>query len=110
MPDVVAGEAFTKLRYDKRISGGRDARPALAVFGMLAAGPEVFDVRRAPERAYQRAADLLATYDDQAFSYVDAIVLLTTDDDELATTIFSVDSSLAAYRFLRPVAVAKPGG
>ncbi|MGH7902714.1 MAG: type II toxin-antitoxin system VapC family toxin [Candidatus Dormibacteraceae bacterium] len=109
VPEVVAGEAFTKLRYDRQISGRRDARPALAVFGMMAAGPSVFDVRGMPDHAYERAADLLGTYVDQAYSYVDAVVLLTTDDDDEASAVFTVDSSLAAYRFSRPVTVAQPG-
>jgi hypothetical protein len=105
---VVAGEAFTKLRYDRQISGRRDARPALAVFAMLAAAPELFDVRGIPDLAYRRSSELLATYVDQAFSYVDAVVLLTADDDGRVEHLFSVDSSLAAYRFSHPVRVAAP--
>lgn len=108
MPEVVAGEAFTKLRYDRQISGRRDARPALAVFAMLAAAPDLFDVRDMPEGAYARSSDLLTTYVDQAYSYVDAVVLLTTDDDERVATLLSVDASLAAYRFARRVTVALP--
>jgi hypothetical protein len=36
--EVVAGEAYTKLRCDRRVSDRGDARPALTVFGLLARG------------------------------------------------------------------------
>ncbi len=40
VPEVVAGETYTKLRYDRRISARRDARTALAVFGLLCGDPK----------------------------------------------------------------------
>ncbi len=43
VPEVVAGEAYAKIRYDRRVSSRRDARPALTVFGLLAADSELFD-------------------------------------------------------------------
>jgi hypothetical protein len=72
VPEVVAGEAYTKLRYDRRVSGRRDARPALTVFGLLAADSELFEVRRMPSESHRRSVDLLARYVDQTFSWVDA--------------------------------------
>ena len=51
VPQVVAGEAFTKLRCDHRISGRRDARPALTVFGILAADSELFEIRSIPSES-----------------------------------------------------------
>ena len=84
IPEVVAGEAFTKLRYDHRVSGRRDARPALSVFGLLAADSEVFEVRGMPKESHARSVQLLARYVDQNFSWVDAIVLLSADDDRQA--------------------------
>jgi hypothetical protein len=108
VPDVVAGEAFTKLRYDRRISGRGDARAALAVFDMLAADPGLFEIRGMPSEAYSRSLELLAGYVDQAFSYVDAIVLLIADDDRRADVVLTVDSSLAVYRFRHPVSIATP--
>ncbi len=90
------------------MSGRRDARPALALFGLLAAAPDVFEIRESVAKSYPRARDLLHKYVDQAYSYVDAIVLLTADDDREVSTLLTVDSSLAAYRFSHPVTVDNP--
>jgi hypothetical protein len=108
VPEIVAGEAFTKLRYDRRISGRGDARAALAVFDMLTADPALFEVRGMPLEGHRRSIELLAGYVDQAFSYVDAIVLLIADDDRRADTLLTVDSSLAAYRFGHTVSISTP--
>ncbi|MGH7760772.1 MAG: hypothetical protein ACREOY_05065 [Candidatus Dormibacteraceae bacterium] len=108
MPELVAGEAFTKLRYDRRISGRGDARPALTVFGLLQTGREIFEVREMPHEALQRSAALLATYVDLPLSWVDAIVLLSADDDRRVDRLWTVDASLAAYRFSHNVAVSIP--
>ena len=110
VPEVVAGETYTKLRYDRRISARRDARTALAVFGFLAATPNLFDVRGTPQLSYQRSVQLLAKYVDQAFSWVDAFVLLSADDDRRVTRLITVDSSLAVYRFSHNVVVSTPAG
>ena len=110
IPEVVAGEAFTKLRYDRRVSGRHDARAALTVFGLLAADSELFELRGMPDESYQRSGELLATYVDQAFSWVDAIVLLSADDDRQVDRLWTVDSSLAAYRFSHHVALSIPAG
>jgi predicted nucleic acid-binding protein len=109
VPEVVAGEAFTKLRYDRRISGRGDARPALTVFGLLEAGSKIFEVRGMPDESLRRSVALLARYVDQSFSWVDAIVLLSADDDRRVDRLLTVDSSLAAYRFSHRVAVSMPG-
>lgn len=108
VPEVVAGEAFTKLRYDKRVSSHRDARPALSVFSLLAASPEIFEIRRMPDESYRRSIELLAKYVDHAFSWVDSIVLLSTDEDRRIDRLWTVDSSLNAYRFSHDVVVASP--
>lgn len=109
VPEVVAGEAFTKLRYDRPVSGRRDARPALSVFGLLAADSELFEVRGMPNESHRRAVELLARYVDQAFSWVDAIVLLSADDDRRVQRLWTVDSTLGAYRFSHPVVRSGPG-
>jgi hypothetical protein len=109
VPEVVAGEAFTKLRYDHRVSGRSDARPALTVFGLLAADSEFFQIRGLPTESHRRSVDLLARYVDQTFSWVDAIVLLSADDDQRVERLWTVDSTLAAYRFSHHVAVSTPG-
>lgn len=108
VPGVVAGEAFTKLRYDRRVSGRRDARPALAVFGLLAADSDFFELRGPPDQSYPRSVELLARYVDQTFSWVDAIVLLSADDDYKVRSLWTVDSSLRAYRFSHHVEVSSP--
>jgi len=109
VPEVVAGEAFTKLRYDRRVSGRRDARPALAVFALLATDSELFEMRRMPDQSHLRSVALLARYLDQTFSWVDAIVLLSADDDRSVDRLWTVDSTLAAYHFSHQVALFSPG-
>jgi len=108
VPEVVAGEAFTKLRYDRRVSGRRDARPALAVFSLLATNPEVFEMRGMPGGSRLRAIEVLAKYVDQNFSWVDALVLLSADDDGRVHELWTVDSSLSVYRFSHDVALSTP--
>ena len=108
VPEVVAGEAFTKLRYDRRISSRGDARTALTVFGLLEAGQDLFEIRGMPNNSLGRAVALLARYVDQSFSWVDAIVLLSADDDRRVERLWTVDTTLAAYRFSHDVAVATP--
>ena len=109
VPEVVAGEAYTKLRYDRRVSGRRDARPALAVFALLAANSELFEIRSTPSESHRRSVELLAQYVDQTFSWVDAIVLLSADDDRGVESLWTVDSTLTAYRFSHQVVVSSPG-
>ena len=109
VPEVVAGEAYTKLRYDRRVSGRRDARPALTVFGLLAADSELFEIRGMPSESHRRSVDLLARYVDQTFSWVDAIVLLSSDDDSRVERVWTVDSTLGAYRFSHQLLVSSPG-
>ena len=109
VPEVVAGEAYTKLRYDRRVSGRRDARPALTVFGLLAADLELFEIRGMPSESHRRSVDLLARYIDQTFSWVDAIVLLSADDDRHVERLWTVDSTIRAYRFSHQVLVSSPG-
>jgi len=108
VPEPVLGEAFTKLRYDRRISGRRDARPALGLFGLLDADPDLFDIRSLPDNSYRRSRELLTKYVDQSFSYVDAIVLLTVDDEGHAGRLLTVDQSLSSYRFGHRIAVVMP--
>jgi predicted nucleic acid-binding protein len=109
VPEVVAGEAYTKLRYDRRVSGRHDARPALTVFGLLAADSELFELRSMPSDSLRRSAELLARYVDQTFSWVDAIVLLSANDDRGVERLWTVDSTLSAYRFSHQVVVASSG-
>lgn len=109
VPEVAAGEAFTKLRYDRRISSRGDARTALTVFGLLEAGQDLFQIQGMPNDSFRRAVTLLARYVDQSFSWVDAIVLLSADDDRRVESLWTVDPTLAAYRFSHHVVVATPG-
>jgi hypothetical protein len=102
------GEAYTKLRYDHRISSRGDARPALTVFGLLETGRELFEVSSMPDESLRRSVALLARYVDLSFSWVDAIVLLSADDDRRVERLWTVDASLAAYRFSHSVLVSTP--
>jgi hypothetical protein len=109
VPEAVAGEAYTKLRYDRRVSGRHDARPALTVFGLLAADSELFEIRSMPSESHRRSVELLARYVDQTFSWVDAIVLLSADEDHRVERLWTVDSTLSAYRFSHQVVVTSSG-
>jgi predicted nucleic acid-binding protein len=109
VPQVVAGEAFTKLRYDRRVSTRGDARPALMVFGLLSSDRSLFELRSLPVESYRRTVALLASYVDQAFSWIDAVVLLTAEDDRRIERLWTVDASLAAYAFSHQVVVSTPG-
>jgi len=109
VPEVVAGEAYTKLRYDRRVSSRHDARRALTVFGLLAADSELFEIRSMPGESHRRSVELLARYVDQTFSWVDAIVLLSADDDRRVERLWTVDSTLSAYRFSHQVLVSSSG-
>lgn len=76
---------------------------------MIAAAPELFRIREMPDQSYRRAGEVLAKYVDQAFSYLDAIVLLVADDDPEVRRLFAVDSPPpATYSFSRPVTIEAP--
>lgn len=109
VPDLVVGEAFTKLRYDRRVSPRKDARIALTVFGLVEETERLFEVRRAPQEAYRAARDTLAQYVDQSFSYVDAVIFSIVDDDPTIREILTVDGrDFSIYRFTHPVEVVVP--
>ena len=103
------GEAFTKLRYDRRVSPRKDASIALTVFRLVDDSTELFDVRRLHQGAYRRARDILAQYNDQPFSYVDAVVFTVVDADSAIDQILTVDGrDFAVYRFAHDVEVIVP--
>ncbi len=66
-------------------------------------------MRAMPDDSHRRSVALLARYVDQAFSWVDAIVLLSADDDRRVERLWTVDSTLGAYRFSHEVVVSSPG-
>lgn len=78
------------------------------MFGLIGASQSLFKVREMPQLSYRRSIELLAKYVDQAFSWVDAIVLLTADDDPRVNRLLTVDASLAVYHFSHHVAVSTP--
>ena len=103
------GEAYTALRYDRRLSPRRDARVALTVYAMVDDNPDTFSVIGPPQDAHRRARDLLARYVDQSFSVVDAAIFLTVDDDADVREVLTVDGrDFRSYRFRRTVAVVTP--
>jgi hypothetical protein len=61
-----------------------------------------------PSESHRRSIELLARYVDQSFSWVDAIVLLSADDDHRVDRLWTVDSTLGAYRFSHQVLVSNP--
>lgn len=62
-----------------------------------------------PNESHRRSVELLARYVDQTFSWVDAVVLLSADDDRGVDRLWTVDSTLGAYRFSHQVVVSSPG-
>jgi predicted nucleic acid-binding protein len=106
---VVVGEAFTKLRYDRRVSPRKDARLALSVFKLVDGIPDLFEVRPVGRGAYRRARDILTQYIDQSFSYVDAVVFTVVDDDPTLDQILTVDGrDFTIYRFAHSVEIVMP--
>ena len=109
MPDVVVGEAFTKLRYDRRVSPRRDASVALTIIRLVDGTPELFEVRPAGRGAHRRAREILTHYIDQSFSYVDAVVFAAVDDDPALDQILTVDGrDFSTYRFAHTVEIIVP--
>ena len=109
IPHPVAGEAFTKLRYDKRVSPRRDAGVALTVFAMISANPDVFRTVAVPASAHDRATRILADYRDHGFSYVDAVVFHIADHDSQISRVLTVDGAdFRSYRFSHDVAIVTP--
>ena len=109
VPDIVLGEAFTRLRYDRRVSPRRDSSAALSVFSLVDEAPELFEVRFLPGDGYKRAREILTQYSDQHFSYVDAVVFAIIDDDPELIQVLTVDGrDFSTYRFAHAVNVVIP--
>ncbi len=109
VPDAVVGEAFTKLRYDRRVSPRKDARTALSVFEMVTEGGDLFELRFGGQEAYRRAREILVQYVDQSFSYVDALVFAFLDGDPRLNQVLTVDGrDFSTYRFAHAVDVVLP--
>ncbi|MFY9616215.1 MAG: hypothetical protein WAT58_12525 [Candidatus Dormiibacterota bacterium] len=109
VPADVLGEAFTKLRYDRRVSPRRDASVALTVFGLVDDNPTLFEWRTATRDDHRKAAALLEKYSDQAFSYVDALVFLAIDGDRAIDQVLTVDGKdFSTYRFTHDVEIRTP--
>ncbi len=109
VPDVVVGEAFTKLRYDRRISPRKDASVALSVFRLVDEAADLFEVRATGRDAYRQARDILTQYVDQSFSFVDAVVFTIVNDDPTVDQILTVDGrDFSNYRFAHAVEIVVP--
>jgi len=109
VPDVVVGEAFTKLRYDRRVSPRKDASVAMSVFRLVDESADLFEVRPAGRGAYFQARDILAQYIDQSFSFVDAVVFTLVNDDPAVDRILTVDGrDFSIYRFAHNVEIVVP--
>lgn len=107
----MVGETFTKLRYDRRVSSHRDSGVALTVFKLVDENPDVFSVWLTPADAYHRAHSLLSRYSDQAFSFIDAVVFLTADDEDSIGCVLTVDDrDFRIYRFSHEIEVVTPLG
>lgn len=109
VPEPVVGEAFTKLRYDKRVSPRRDAGPALRVFAMVDENPDAFRTLAMSSTAYGPVRSILEKYRDHAFSFVDAVIFHMVDHHRSIARVLTVDGmDFRSYRFARPVDVVTP--
>ncbi len=109
VPDLIVGEAYTKLRYDRRASPRKNATIALTVFRLVDETGGLFEVRPARAESYRAARGILAQYVDQSFSYVDAVVFSIVDDDPTIRQILTVDGrDFSIYRFAHTVEIAVP--
>ncbi len=109
VPDLIVGEAYTKIRYDRRVSPRRDATIALTVFRLVEETGGLFEVRPARPESYRAAHGILAQYVDQSFSYVDAVVLSIVDGDPKIRELLTVDGSdFSIYRFAHTVEIVIP--
>lgn len=105
----MVGEAFTKLRYDRRVSPRRDATIALAAFALVDDNPDVFQPVAVPPEAYGRARAILQQYGDHSFSYVDALVFDAVERDRSIRRVLTVDGAdFRSFRFSRPVEIVTP--
>ena len=109
LPDIVVGEAFTKLRYDRRVSPRKDASIASAIFRLIEDNPTLFELRPTGNGTYRKAREILTQYVDQSFSYVDAAVFTMVDDDPAIRQVLTVDGKdFSVYRFAHAVEVIVP--
>lgn len=109
VPDVVVGEAYTKLRYDRRVSPRKDATIALTVFRLVDENGELFHVLSTDGETYRKARDILTKYLHQSFSYVDAVVFTVVDADSTVRQILTVDGrDFSIYRFAHAVEIVLP--
>ena len=109
VPDIVVGEAFTKLRYDRRVSPRKHASIALTIFRLVDDNAGLFDLRPTGDGTYRQARDILGQYADQSFSYVDAVVFTLVDADPAIRQVLTVDGrDFSIYRFAHAVEVILP--
>ena len=109
VPEPVAGEAYTALRYDKRVSPRRDGGIALCVFAMIDDNPDTFRTLAVPVAAHGHAQQILACYWDHAFSYVDALIFHMADANPSVSYVLTVDGAdFRSYRFERDIHVLTP--
>lgn len=110
VPVAVLGEVYTKLRYDRRVSPRRDALIALGVFGMVEDNPTLFELRTSEPEHHGKAVAVLRQYQDQSFSYVDAVTFIMVDDDASVARVLTVDGGdFRTYQFAHHVEVVTPG-
>ena len=106
---MVVGEAYTKLRYDRRVSPRKDATIALTVFRLVDENAELFRVLSTDGETYRKAREILTKYLDQSFSYVDAVVFTLVDADSAVRQILTVDGrDFSIYRFAHTVEIVLP--
>lgn len=109
VPQPVVGEAYTALRYDRRVSPRRDAGIALSVFAMIDDNPDTFRTLAVPAAAHSDVRTILARYWDHAFSYVDAVIFSVVDATPSVSAVLTVDGAdFRSYRFARDVEVLTP--
>ncbi len=76
---------------------------------MIDENPEIFERRHQDAESDAGARSILRKYDDQRFSYVDAVIFSMVDADRSIGQILTVDGrDFSTYRFAHPVEVIVP--
>jgi len=101
----VVSETYDAIRYDRRISSKKDAKPALLVFEAIEASKEFIKVEFVDEALEQKAKKILKEYPDQNFSFTDATSFAFIEKKRLKQ-IFTFDfADFSIYHFQHTKAI-----
>lgn len=99
----VVSEVYGAIRYDKRVSRKKDARPALAVFEALSSAAGFISVEFLTEDMENKAIDILRAYPDQNFSFCDACSFAAIDVKRVSQICTLDQKDFRVYHFKHQV-------